>query len=137
MSQGSFNDLIVIADDVPLMAELVQYNIGLAGFSNNLVFNDPEECLSQIRQGLKPAVVISDYQMPHMTGAALLCRVKRILPGCAGIIMTSNPRSVRLKKQPFPVLKKGEDHFFCDLLNLVCGVLGVECRYCDWRALSI
>ncbi|MFW5813499.1 MAG: response regulator [Fibrobacterota bacterium] len=137
MSYCLSNDLIVIADDVPLMAELVQYNIDLAGFKNTLVFNDPQVCLDQIQKGIRPSVLISDYQMPHMKGTELLGNVIHLLPDCTGIIMTSNPRSIRSKKLPYPVLKKGGDDFFSELVGILCEVFGVQSRYCDWRAVSI
>ncbi len=129
------NDLIVITDDVPLMAELVQYNLELTGFKNSITFNNPEICLKHIRDGLRPAVVISDFQMPEMDGIELLNSIGILLPECTGIIMSSNPRMALAQKPPYPILKKGSSDFFSSLISLICEALGTKCDHHNWRVI--
>ena len=58
---------------------------------------DGREALALAREH-RPDVVVTDIEMPHMTGLELAAAVKRVLPACQVIILTTFARAGYLRR---------------------------------------
>jgi len=80
---------VLVVDDSPLAVNLVKEGLSALGYEVH-GFTDPFEALEQVYR-LKPGIVLSDLEMPGMTGAELCRRLKsgpsRALPV---LILTAN-----------------------------------------------
>lgn len=65
---------ILVIDDDPEFQELVDMNLGLAGFSVTQALNGPEG-LKLAKKG-KPDVILLDWTMPKMSGLEVLAELK-------------------------------------------------------------
>lgn len=131
-AQAILNLPILIVDDSPFGSMIVEHILQCEGFTNLLSFDDPENALAFALQR-KPALIITDFQMPRMDGAELLNRLDEAYPGIDGIIVTGAPAIASQCSGRFPVLEKG-DGIGEKLLRLVLicvdklGVLSEEIR---------
>ena len=62
----SLSDCIVIVDDFPDIAEIIQHSLQNTGFTNIVIFNDPIRLIENVVNGLLPNVVITDFNMPGL-----------------------------------------------------------------------
>lgn len=75
-------DTILIADDDPLLAELVEFKLRAAGF-DVVIADDGDTALSTARDR-KPAAIVLDSMMPVLSGPEVLHHLKSD-PATAGI----------------------------------------------------
>lgn len=113
------NARIAVVDDMPHYAALLSELLTHAGFTRVTAYTSPTEALQEIQHwqsDIAPVVVISDYQMPGMTGVDLLDRLKSLLP-IHGILITGNPDN--LSSHGYPVLEKAKSGFRRELIRQI------------------
>ncbi|MCE5263615.1 MAG: response regulator [Deltaproteobacteria bacterium] len=93
---------ILILEDNPTDAELIEFELAEAGFdfSPTLVKNETE-FVSAI-QGTAPDIILSDYDLPHYNGASALAEAKRRCPDTPFILVTgavSEDRAIEILTQ--------------------------------------
>lgn len=59
--------LVMVVDDEPGMLKVAEVSLLRAGYAV-LVFDSPYEALQELREGLRPDVIVSDINMPGMDG---------------------------------------------------------------------
>ncbi len=69
--------LVLVVDDEPAMLKVSEMTLTQAGF-NVLTMDDPVEALGEIREGLRPDVIVSDVSMPQLDGFAFYEKVHEI-----------------------------------------------------------
>ncbi len=69
--------LVLVVDDEPAMLKVSEMTLTQAGF-NVLTMEDPVEALGEIREGLRPDVIVSDVSMPQIDGFAFYEKVREI-----------------------------------------------------------
>ncbi|MEM7735969.1 MAG: response regulator [Deinococcota bacterium] len=69
--------LVLAVDDQPLFLKLIEAALSESGYIV-LSFNDPQDALEELQQGLRPNVIISDVSMPDMDGFEFYLRVRDI-----------------------------------------------------------
>ncbi len=79
---------VLLADDDPSAAALSKSILEAAGYSVR-VFDQPSALLSQIREGT-PHVVVTDFEMPEMSGLDLTQRAQEIDPDIKVIMLTGS-----------------------------------------------
>lgn len=83
----SVANAILVVDDTPITARWVGYVAGRLGFNAALAFSG-EEALSRLAE--QPfAVVISDVEMPDMSGFELLRNIRLLYPGVPVVLMSA------------------------------------------------
>lgn len=75
--------LVLVVDDEPAMLKVSQITLEAAGYEV-LTFDDPIEALGELRDGLRPDVVVSDVSMPPMDGFEFYSNV-RAIPELRGV----------------------------------------------------
>jgi response regulator RpfG family c-di-GMP phosphodiesterase len=80
---------VLLVDDEPVVLMSLRETLRPEGYTI-VVANSPEEALESVRQHTFAAVV-TDYQMPGMTGVALLAEVKKLRPEAARILVSAVP----------------------------------------------
>jgi len=71
---------ILIVDDSATMLMSLKSSLSLGGFQVESASNG-QEALDKLKGGLKPALILTDINMPVMGGLELIGKV-RALPGC-------------------------------------------------------
>ena len=85
-------DLVLIADDEPLLTDLLEFRLGARGF-DTVVARDGREALSRFEES-RPAAVVLDAMMPVHDGFEVLRRIRETYDaGQVPIIMLSARRS--------------------------------------------
>ena len=82
--------LIFVVDDEPLIGELLNIALTNAGFRVR-IFTDPAvaaEAFEEIHP--KPAVLATDYTMPHMDGLELIRRCLAVEPSVRTLLFSGN-----------------------------------------------
>jgi CheY-like chemotaxis protein len=81
--------ILWVEDDVELLNAMIRNltnrNVDCVGFSH------PDEALAYIKAGNMPTAMVTDYNMPSMTGVELSVKVREILPNipilfCSGSV---------------------------------------------------
>lgn len=103
------DDRIIIIDDVPIMASMIEDTLQDAGFKNTHIFNNPLVALKEIIATTRPAVIITDYNMPEMNGMELIEKVEQRYKKIDAIIVTSETATEREFSDKYPVLEKDSD----------------------------
>lgn len=75
--------LVLVVDDEPAMLKVSQMTLEGAGY-DVITFDDPIEALGELRDGLRPDVVVSDVSMPPMDGFEFYANVRE-LPELRGV----------------------------------------------------
>lgn len=75
--------LVLIVDDEPAMLKVNELTLDRAGY-DVIAFDDPIEALEEIRDGLRPDVIVSDVSMPPMNGFEFYAAVRE-LPELRGV----------------------------------------------------
>jgi DNA-binding NtrC family response regulator len=84
---------IVVVDDQPVMGGVVQDIFRDAGFEDVVFFENPKKALEDIRRNRRPALVVTDYQMPEMNGLELLNKIEEFHPVINAVIMPADLKS--------------------------------------------
>jgi len=107
MSESS--TLLYLVEDEPLLAELISANLQKAGYRLE-IFQDPLLAYAAFESAdPKPALVITDFNMPGMNGIQFLERCKALMPALKTICMsgTVTPDVLgRFDTKPDTVLSK-------------------------------
>src|SRR5262249_6235320 len=80
--------ILLVDDEEPVLRTLRRF-LTRDGFLVDTARN-AEEALSQLRAGLTPQVVISDFRMPGEDGVSFLKRVRREWPMIQRVLMTGH-----------------------------------------------
>ena len=121
---GTDDDRIIIIDDVPVVACLIEDTLKDAGFKNTHTFNNPLLALKEIIDTTRPrpAVIITDYNMPEMNGMELIQKVEQRYHGIDAIIVTSDSRKAHEFSDKYPILEK-DSNFIDRLVDYVTEIL--------------
>ncbi|MBD3421068.1 MAG: response regulator [Chitinivibrionales bacterium] len=98
--------LIIIVEDEIEIAMILRELLNAAGFQNILTYDVPLTALQHIQNGLKPAILISNFRMPGMNGVQLLDAVTHLNSAIEGIIITADPDLARAESTRYPILDK-------------------------------
>jgi len=82
--------LVYVVDDEPMVGDVVQAILKLGGYES-VFFQDPNAALKAFGQAkAKPALLLTDFQMPQMTGRELIQHCKKIQPELKTILYSGN-----------------------------------------------
>jgi CheY-like chemotaxis protein len=95
---------------MPNIAEVISDVLCAAGFEDVVSFTDPLKALVAIRNNTKPAIVVTDFNMPGMSGLELLYEIDQHHPEINGVIITGNLPAALNDPHKFLVLEK-MDHW--------------------------
>ena len=71
-------NLILAVDDEPALLRLTQVSLESAGY-NVLTFDNPHDALTEIGEGLRPDVIVSDVSMPSLDGYGFYQKVREVI----------------------------------------------------------
>lgn len=69
--------LVLAVDDEPAMLKVTEMSLVGAGYSV-VTFDNPSDALEELREGLRPDVIVSDINMPGMDGFGFYTKVRNI-----------------------------------------------------------
>jgi DNA-binding NtrC family response regulator len=99
---------IVIVDDMSETRCVVEDTLKFAGYTNFVSYENPLIALEEIKRNTRPAIVITDFNMPGMNGLQLLTEIENHHPEIEAVIMTGDPLQPLLADQTrFMVIGKG------------------------------
>ena len=82
--------LVYVVDDEPMVGDVVQAILKMGGF-DSVFFQDPSVAYKAITEANpKPALLLTDFQMPQMTGRELIQHCKRAHPQLKTILYSGN-----------------------------------------------
>ncbi len=110
---------IVIVDDTESIATCAKTFLQAVGYAEVETFGCPGKALEGIRQRGCPALIISDYDMPLMTGDIFLESVEKLYPEVKGVIITCHNAIPPEVAARFTIIRKDEPDFFSRLLRHV------------------
>ena len=121
---GTDDDRIIIIDDVPVVACLIEDTLQDAGFKNTHIYNNPLLALKEIIDTARPrpAIIITDYNMPEMNGMELIEKVEQRYHGIDAIIVTSDSHGAQEFSDKYPILEK-DSNFIERLVDYVANIL--------------
>ena len=110
---------IVVVDDTELFGLCVKSFLALKGFAAIELYLSPVKALEEIAQRGRPAFIITDLEMPFMTGDAFLVSACALYPGVRGVIITGRDEVPQEITARFTVIRKDDPFFFSRLLRYV------------------
>lgn len=119
--------LIALVDDRETILASHVLILELHGITNTRSYTDPRDLLSDMRKGLRPDLVVTDYYMPEMNGAELLQAISGLFGEIPAIIVTGYPEGLQEMGPSvahLPVICKGQPDFYKDLFRIIESVLG-------------
>lgn len=78
---------ILILDDEAMVTKTLSMLLGLEGFSNVVVYNDPNDALNYLKEN-ETDLIISDFIMPQMNGIDFLEKAKKLQKDVSTILLT-------------------------------------------------
>ena len=105
MSEGKCRILVV--DDDPFVAEMLAVILDADGYAVETA-EDGEDALAKFAAAPDTGLVISDMNMPGMTGLELIARIRTAKPGIPAILLTGSD-DVALGEEVDEYLLKDED----------------------------
>jgi CheY-like chemotaxis protein len=82
--------MVYVVDDEPMVGDVVQAILKMGGYQS-AYFQEPSRALEAIRNANpKPDLLLTDFQMPHMTGRELIHQCKQIDPELKTILYSGN-----------------------------------------------
>src|SRR5258705_10253545 len=82
--------LVYVVDDEPMVGDVVQAILKLGGYES-VFFADPTAaCKALSEANPKPTLLLTDFQMPQMTGRELIQHCKKVCPGLKTILYSGN-----------------------------------------------
>ena len=70
---------IFIVEDDPAFSKLVEKSLRAAGFTNLKIYPSGEKCIEEI-QGIKPDIVLQDFEMPGLNGIETMKKIRSVYP---------------------------------------------------------
>jgi FixJ family two-component response regulator len=101
---------VIVVDDEQLVADTIALILRSNGYEA-LALYDPKSAIAQL-ETLKPAIVISDIEMPGMNGVQLAVFIQQRYPDCRVILISGHADTIasldeaRRKGHVFEVLQK-------------------------------
>jgi two-component system response regulator YesN len=105
MSQdgGSKKRLIYVVDDKPALVDLAKLGLEAAGYAV-VGFNNPAEVVTAIQLGAPiPDILMTDFDMPEMTGLELIRQCRRLQPQLKTIVVSGTVESNVVMGDPVKV----------------------------------
>jgi len=82
--------LVYVVDDEPMVGDVVQAILKMGGYES-VLFQDPTIAFNAINEANpKPALLLTDFQMPQMTGRELIQHCKKVHPALKTILYSGN-----------------------------------------------
>ena len=87
---GKKTALVYVVDDEPLVGDVVQAILKMGGFES-VLFADPKTAFQALSEANpKPTLLLTDFQMPQMTGRELIQHCKKAHPELKTILYSGN-----------------------------------------------
>ena len=87
---GKKTALVYVVDDEPLVGDVVQAILKMGGFES-VLFADPKIAFQALSEANpKPTLLLTDFQMPQMTGRELIQHCKKVHPALKTILYSGN-----------------------------------------------
>lgn len=103
MSQSGSKPLIYVVDDKPALVDLAKIGLEAAGYSV-VAFNDPVDVLAAVQKGAPmPDILITDFDMPQMTGLELIRRCREVQPSLKTILVSGTVEAELILSDPIKV----------------------------------
>jgi CheY-like chemotaxis protein len=100
---GSVKPLIYVVDDKPALVDLAKIGLEAAGYAVR-GFDDPVAVLVAIQQGAPyPDILITDFDMPQMTGLELIKRCRQLRPDLKTILVSGTVEKHVILSDPVKV----------------------------------
>ena len=109
---------IFLIDDLSISLGWLNHHLEQAGIREIELFECPLKALERMRIA-PPSIIITDYQMPGMSGVELLQKVEFHFGKIPSLIATSDPDAAASTPHDYPILKKGVPEFFSQCLNFI------------------
>jgi len=109
----------MIVDDMTSTLEIMKLLFTSAGYKDVHTFDCPLRALHEIDQGIKPDIIISDFNMPDLNGLEFLNSAVSTLKKVKSVIMSGNTASIENIPEDIKVIDKGDPDFFKKLLTLI------------------
>jgi DNA-binding NtrC family response regulator len=106
MNMETITDSIVIIDDVPVEACILEDMLKDAGYCNTKKYFDPLTALNDISEKCSPSILITDYYMPEMSGTDVIEKVFNNKNNMNAIIITGDSEKARQLSSKYTVFKK-------------------------------
>ena len=82
--------LLYVVDDEPLVGDVVQAILKMGGYES-VLFADPKAAFQALSEANpKPTLLLTDFQMPQMTGRELIQHCKKVHPELKTILYSGN-----------------------------------------------
>jgi DNA-binding NtrC family response regulator len=99
---------IIIVDDMSETRSVIEDTLKFAGYTNFVSYENPLIALEEIKRNTRPAIVITDFNMPDLNGLELLTEIENHHPEIEAVIITGDPLQPQLADQTrFTVIEKG------------------------------
>ena len=87
---------------------VIEDTLKFAGYTNIVSYENPLIALEAIKRNTRPAIVITDFNMPGLNGLELLSEIENHHPEIVAVIITGDPLQPQLADQTrFMVIGKG------------------------------
>jgi CheY-like chemotaxis protein len=117
-------DSIVLVDDFSVTLDFIQFHLETAGFNDIQKFECPFGALRYLKRGVKPSLIVTDYQMPGMNGIEFLREVDFYCGTIPSLIATCDHLSIESISKSYTVLDKGSTDFIPQLLYTIKKLVG-------------
>jgi len=82
--------LVYVVDDEPMVGDVVQAILKMGGYES-VLFADPKTAFQALSEANpKPSLLLTDFQMPQMTGRELIQHCKKVYPALKTILYSGN-----------------------------------------------
>jgi CheY-like chemotaxis protein len=119
---GQLSNRVLVVDDEPLIRKLVCANLVAAGFVVRTAV-DGLDALGKLRAGL-PDLIISDLNMPRMSGIELLGVVRKRFPQIPVVVISAAPADEIAKEVPADAYYHKNGFGFEQLLQTISDLTG-------------
>lgn len=109
----------MIVDDMTSTLDIMKLLFTSAGYKDVHTFDCPLRALHEIDQGMKPDIIISDFNMPDLNGLEFLNSAVSTLKKVKSVIMSGNTTSIEDIPDGIRVIDKGDPDFFKKLLTTI------------------
>jgi len=82
--------VVYVVDDEPMVGDVVQAILKMGGYES-VLFADPNTAFQALSEANpKPTLLLTDFQMPQMTGRELIQHCKKVHPALKTILYSGN-----------------------------------------------